>query len=82
MLPLKDQNFVDFLKCQSKAYVTRLRHRAVHCNFSETDESIRDQLSNTEICASQRLRPKLLEMDNPSLELCIKVALSLETSES
>lgn len=63
-----------------EAYVTRLRQRAVYCNFADVEESIRDQL--IEKCVSQRLRRKLLERDNPTLEQCLQVAQSLETSES
>ena len=62
-----------------EAYATRLRQHAIYCDFTDVDENIRDQL--IEKCNSQRLRRKLLEMEDPTLENCIKTALSLETSE-
>lgn len=61
-------------------FVTRLRQKAVYCNFHNVDESIRDQL--IEKCSSQRLRRKLLEKDDPTLETCKRIANALEASES
>lgn len=40
-------------------YVARLRQKAVHCEFENTDEQIRDQV--IENCRSSKLRTKLLE---------------------
>ena len=47
-------------------YITRLKQKAVYCNFTNVEENIRDQV--IEKCISQRLRRKLLEKDNVSLD--------------
>jgi hypothetical protein len=61
-------------------YITRLRQKALNCNFHNIEENIRDQL--IEKCYSQRLRRKLLEKDDPSLDECRQIAIALEASES
>ena len=61
-------------------YITRLRQKAVYCNFTNVEENIRDQV--IEKCYSQRLRRKLLEKSDVSLDNLREIARSLEASES
>ena len=60
-------------------YITRLRQKAVYCNFADVDEHIRDQVIET--CSSKRLRRKLLERHNVTLQQLREIAQSLEVSE-
>ena len=60
-------------------YITRLRQKAVFCDFHNIDENIRDQV--IEKCYSQRLRRKLLERNNVTLVQLREIAQSLEASE-
>ena len=60
-------------------YITRLRQKAVFCDFHNIDENIRDQV--IEKCYSQRLRRKLLERNNVTLVHLREIAQSLEASE-
>lgn len=60
-------------------FITRLRQKAVYCNFTDIDESIRDQV--IEKCYSQRLRRKLLERNNVTLQQLREMAQSLEAAE-
>lgn len=60
-------------------YISRLRQRAKYCNFHNIDEMIRDQV--IEKCSSHRLRRKLLERTNVTLQQVRQIALSIETSE-
>jgi hypothetical protein len=60
-------------------YITRLRQKAIYCNFADVDENIRDQI--IEKCSSKRLRRKLLERHNVTLQQLREIAQSLEASE-
>jgi hypothetical protein len=60
-------------------YITRLRQKAIYCNFANVDENIRDQVIET--CSSKRLRRKLLERHNVTLQQLREIAQSLEASE-
>ena len=60
-------------------YITRLRQKAVSCNFADVDENTRDQV--IEKCSSKRLRRKLLERHNVTLQQLREIAQSLEASE-
>ncbi|XP_062600099.1 uncharacterized protein K02A2.6-like [Saccostrea cucullata] len=60
-------------------FITRLRQKAVYCNFTNIDESIRDQV--IEKCYSQRLRRKLLEKNNVTLKQLRETAQSLEAAD-
>ena len=46
-------------------FVCRLRQKAITCEFTHVDETIRDQL--IEKCQDQKLRRKFLEKTNPTL---------------
>lgn len=46
-------------------FVCRLRQKAITCEFTDVDETIRDQL--IEKCQDQKLRRKFLEKTNPTL---------------
>ncbi|CAC5385616.1 unnamed protein product [Mytilus coruscus] len=60
-------------------YITRLRQKAVFCNFHNIDENIRDQVIDK--CYSQRLRRKVLKRNNVTLVQLREIAQSLEASE-
>jgi archaeosine-15-forming tRNA-guanine transglycosylase len=60
-------------------YITRLRKKAVFCDFHNIDENIRDQVIKK--CYSQRLRRKLLERNNVTLAQLREITQSLEASE-
>ena len=60
-------------------YITRLRQKTVYCNFADVDENTRDQV--IEKCSSKRLRRKLLERHNVTLQQLREIAPSLEASE-
>ena len=60
-------------------YITRLRQKAVYCDFHNVDENIRDQI--IEKCYSQRLRRKLLERNNVTLPQVREIAQAIEASE-
>jgi len=60
-------------------YITRLRQKAIYYSFADVDENIRDQ--NIEKCSSKRLRRKLLERHNVTLQQLCEIAQSLEVSE-
>ncbi|XP_053391748.1 uncharacterized protein LOC128554499 [Mercenaria mercenaria] len=61
-------------------YVSRLRQKAIHCEFENTDEQIRDQV--IEKCKSTKLRKKLLEkgQDLKLDELC-RIACTMELAD-
>ena len=61
-------------------FITRLRQKAVYCSFTDVNENIKDQI--IEKCKSTRLRRKLLEKDDLSLENVSQIARSLEQSEA
>lgn len=60
-------------------YITRLRQKAVFCNFHNINENFRDQVIDK--CYSQRLRRKVLERNNVTLVQLREIAQSLEASE-
>ncbi|CAC5412905.1 unnamed protein product [Mytilus coruscus] len=60
-------------------YTTRLRQKAVFCNFHNIDENIRDQVIDK--CYFQRLRRKVLARINVTLVQLREIAQSLEASE-
>jgi hypothetical protein len=51
----------------------------IYCSFADVDENIRDQVIET--CSSKRLRGKLLERHNVTLQQLREIAQSLEASE-
>jgi hypothetical protein len=60
-------------------FTTRLRQKAVYCNFADTNEMIRDQV--IEKCNSSRLRRKLLERGDVTLEQIQEIAQATENSD-
>ena len=64
-----------------KSYVTRLREAAQNCNFSEysSDAAIIDQV--IEKTTSTKLRRKLMNEDNLTLEKLVKTASIMESTE-
>lgn len=61
-------------------FITRLRERAEYCNFGGgTDEMIRDQV--IEKCISHRLRRKLLEIKDLTLEKLRQTAQAMEFAD-
>jgi hypothetical protein len=62
------------------AFVCRLRQSAKNCDFGENSEDqIRDQLIDK--CGSNRLRRKLLEAENLTLDAALKIAHTYEAVE-
>ena len=57
-------------------FITRLRQKAIYCDFANTDEMIRDQV--IEKCVSHRLRRKLLELPNVTLQRLRGMTVSFE----
>ena len=57
-------------------FVCRLRQRAATCDFTDVDETIRDQ--PIEKCIDQRLRRKLLEKTNATLADLQRIARAHE----
>lgn len=60
-------------------YITRLRQKAVLCNFPNLDDELRDQV--LEKCVSKRLRRKLLDIENLTLEKLQTAAKNFERNE-
>ena len=61
-------------------YVVRLSKLALSCKFSDKNEMIRDQVVNS--CNSSKLRKKLLEEDNLTLEHVQQISRTYELSET
>lgn len=59
-------------------YIIRLRQKAEYCQFHNTDEMIRDQVIEK---YSNRLRRKLLETTNVTLERLRQISQAFETSQ-
>ena len=57
-------------------FVCRLRQKAITCEFTDVDETIRDQL--IEKCQDQRLRRKFLEKTNATLADLQRIARAYE----
>ena len=53
-------------------FVCRLRQKAITCEFTDVDDTIRDQL--IEKCQDQRLRRKFLEKINATLTVLQRIA--------
>ena len=61
-------------------YYVRLSKLALSCEFSDKNEIIRDQVVNS--CNSSKLRKKLLEEDNLTLEKVQQTSRTYELSET
>ena len=62
MFPMKDSLFRNMAQNESETieqYITRLRQKAVTCNFDKVNEEIRDQVINK--CISHTLQRKLVQ---------------------
>ncbi|CAG2201497.1 unnamed protein product [Mytilus edulis] len=60
-------------------FITRLRQKAIYCNFANVDEGICDQVIDK--CSSKRLRRKLLERHNVTLQQLRETAQAMEAAE-
>ncbi|CAG2236573.1 unnamed protein product [Mytilus edulis] len=60
-------------------FITRLRQKAIYCNFGNVDEAICDQVIDK--CSSKRLRRKLLERHNVTLQQLRETAQAMEAAE-
>ena len=60
-------------------YIVRLRRKAAHCQFDKVEDAIRDQV--IEKCESHRLRVKLLERADVTLDQLRVIANTMELSE-
>jgi len=58
------------------SYITRLRNLALHCEFNNLEEEVRDSVVST--CTSNRLKKKLLSEKNLTLEKVLSIGKEYE----
>ena len=69
---LKDESSVN--------YITRLRNLAKSCDFHNNEDAVRDQFISS--CLSTKLREKLLQEKDVTLEKCVEHARATELSKA